>query len=92
MTACYTPVYTLGMAKQQFNFRLDPDLIRWVDENAEALGAQSRTDLLEHLLMALREGRLLMKPRSGPNPFPAGEVEAGSVPEYPVLVAPGVAE
>jgi len=75
------------MSKKQYNFRLDPSLMGWVNEHYADFGAASKTDLIENLLMALREGRLMVRPRSGPNAFPANEVEAGSVPEYPILIA-----
>ena len=49
------------------SFRLDPDLVNWVAEYAEAIGS-NRTKVIEALLKALREGRLWVEPK--PNPFP----------------------
>lgn len=43
---------------------------------------------MRELLEALREGRIVIKDRAGPNPFPAeGEVCPGETPEYPALIA-----
>lgn len=84
MTSVYTPVYTLGMTKKQYNFRLDPDLVQWVDDNA-AENEMTRTAVVEELLYAAREGRLLIRP-AGPDPFPAESTPAGT-PSNPILVA-----
>lgn len=75
------------MTKKQYNLRLPKDLITWVDVNAEALGARDRTDLVQQLLEAAKEGRLVIHPRSGPSAFPADEVSAGSSAEFPALIA-----
>lgn len=45
-----------------------------------------RTALVTSLLEALVEGRLIVQPRAGVNPFPAEEVQAGTVPENPISI------
>lgn len=73
------------MAKQVTTFRIDPELLAWVDSHAATHGLD-RSRLLNDLLLALREGRLRVLPRIGVSPFPVHEVEPGSVPECPILV------
>jgi len=75
------------MAKNLYSFRLPPDLVEWVDANTESLGAATRTELVQSLLQALRENRLLIKPRAGANAFPANEVCPGESADYPILVS-----
>jgi hypothetical protein len=74
------------MAKKVTTFRLEPALLAWVTKYAEQHG-KTRNSIVEELLEALHEGRLSVRPRSGPNPFPAEEVEAGTTPEYPLQIA-----
>ncbi len=69
--------------------RLPPDLLAWGRVHSKAHNV-SFTSLVEDLLTALREGRLAVRPRAGPSPFPREDIEAGSTPEYPILVAPGL--
>lgn len=37
-------------------------------------GVRDRSDLVRQLLEALQEGRLTVRPRPAPNPFPADEL------------------
>jgi hypothetical protein len=85
LTAVYTPVYTLGMAKQQYNMRFEPDLMAWVDAQAKTEGL-NRTTFVERLLESAREGRVVIRPR-GPDAFPRESTPAGSTLDYPILVA-----
>jgi len=76
------------MKKTFTGFKFDPDLNEWLKGYAEAHGT-SKTAVVESLLYALREDRIRVVNRAGPNAFPGGgEVAAGDTPEYPVLVAP----
>lgn len=59
--------------RQMTTIRLPPDLLEWAGEYAAA-HRMSRTRLIEELLTALRENRLVVQPRPGPNPFPADEL------------------
>lgn len=52
-------------------------------------GDTGRTGLIQGLLEALREGRLVEHPRAGANPFPVEEREPGSSPSFPALIAIG---
>lgn len=52
-------------------------------------GDSGRTGLVQGLLEALREGRLVEAPRAGVNPFPAEERRAGESPDFPALIAFG---
>ena len=58
-----------GSPKKVISFRLDPDLIGWLEEYADHF-RMSRTALIEELLVSLREGRLFTVPDTKPNPFP----------------------
>ena len=55
------------MAKKLHSFRLDPDLVAWIDNYATGVSS-NRTALMEAFCGALREGRLWVVPK--PNPFP----------------------
>lgn len=77
----------MGTNKKLVAYRLHTELNEWLGEYAERLGV-SRNAVIESLLIALREGRLREVPRAGPTAFPGEEeVEAGTTPEYPILVA-----
>jgi len=56
--------------KRVYSFRLDPDLVTWVDAYAKEIGDVKRTTVVEALLCALRDGRLWVEPDTRPNPFP----------------------
>lgn len=73
------------------SLRLPKKLLDDFTAYAEANGV-SKTHIMETLVEALLEGRLTMRPRSGPNAFPAEEMEIGSVPECPARIAWGVRE
>ena len=74
---------------EQFNVRLEPDLLGWFDRLIKAQKAAgektSKTKVIERLLTALREGRLHERPR-GPDAFPAETVKAGTSPDFPILI------
>lgn len=72
------------MATKQFNVRLPEHLHNYLDE--VATGGVPKTQFVIDLIEAAKEGRLLVRPRAGVNAFPGHQVEAGTVPEYPVLV------
>ena len=55
--------------KKLHSFRLDPELVKWVDHYASEVGA-NRTAVVEALFGALRDGRLWVVPDTRPNPFP----------------------
>lgn len=69
--------------------RLPEDLLEWLRKFSEA-NHISNTKVIEDFLTAQREGRLLIRPRSGPSAFPREDVEPGSTPDYPILIAPGL--
>ena len=73
------------------SLRLPKKVLEDFGEFAEA-NSVSKTHIMETMVVALLEGRLVIKPPAGANAFPAEEIEAGSVPEYPLLIAlgPGV--
>lgn len=52
-------------------------------------GDAGRTTLIQGLLEAFREGRLVEVPRAGANPFPSEECRVGESPDYPALIALG---
>jgi len=59
-----------------------PDyLVDWITDHGEENGVD-RTAVLLELLEAGAEGRLYVKPRPGPNPFPANK------PLFPALPGP----
>jgi len=72
------------MKKDQFNIRLPPDLLGWLAAHCEE-EARTKTDVVQELLEAKREGRLLLRP-PGPDPFPAEAVAAGTTPDHPILI------
>lgn len=74
------------MAKITNSFRLPREISDYLTSVADETG-KSKTDVVVELLEASMEGRLLLRPRAGTNAFPAHQVEAGTVPEYPVLIA-----
>jgi hypothetical protein len=78
-----------GSNRKITTFRLPPELLVQFTSYAKAHGV-SKTYILETLIEALLEDRLTLCPRSGPNAFPAAEIEVGSTPHYPALIAPGV--
>ena len=57
------------MAKKIYSFRLDPDLVAWVDTYSTEQGVK-RTTVIEALVEALKDGRLWVEPDTRPNPFP----------------------
>ena len=91
--------------KRTVSFRLSADLVDWLDEYAREAGASQghlnryggshggrdsgKTAIVERLLTACREGRLLEAPPAGQNPFPLEERTAGESPEFPVLISFG---
>jgi hypothetical protein len=77
------------MAKQMVAVRLEPDLLVWITRYAAAYG-WDRTQLITELLVALREGRVDVRSRSGSNAFPVHEVQAGSTPECPIYITYGL--
>lgn len=46
-----------------------------------------RSAVLTHLIDAYIEGRCLVLPQSGANPFPAEEIQPGDTPFFPLLVS-----
>jgi hypothetical protein len=64
------------MSKIQFGISLTPELGEWAKNNAQDFGFPNRNAMIEELLWALREGRLVIRP-PGPDAFPAESVEAG---------------
>lgn len=65
-----------NMAKQVVSFRLQAGLIDRVDayiEQHRSVALRSRTDLVQQLLEALCDGRVMVKPKPAPNPFPEDE-------------------
>jgi hypothetical protein len=91
----------MGDPKKTYAFRFDPELMARVDayaKKADWLSAQEglrggkkpcdigRTALVESLLLALVEDRVVVHPRASVGAFPLEEVEPGVSPELPVLV------
>lgn len=74
-----------GNPKQMLNARIDSELFDWLVHYAEESGT-TRTRVMEELLFALREGRLIMRPR-GPSPFPKEDSPPGSTPTNPIFYA-----
>jgi hypothetical protein len=72
--------------RKMTSLRLPPELLDWFTTYAKSQRL-SKTQVVEELLWALREGRMTIRPRSGPNAFPAEEVAVGSTPECPALIA-----
>lgn len=70
--------------KEQFNVRLPPDLLGWLTTHCDVEG-RTKTDVVQELLEAKREGRLHLRP-PGPDPFPAEAVPAGTSPDHPLLI------
>lgn len=79
----------MGNKSSRFEMRIDPHLKQWLSTYADAHGVRD-THIVTDLLVALQEGRLAVRPRLGPSAFPREDVEAGSTPDYPILVAPGL--
>ena len=71
----------------QFNIRLPSGLFRWLQWYARTQTV-SQTEVVRSLLEALQEGRVIIRPR-GPEAFPAEAIEAGSTPEFPLLIVWG---
>jgi hypothetical protein len=90
LAVIYTMIYVLVMSDNRIitTIRLPPDLLKWARSYKKEHGV-SVTHVIEELLEALREGRLMVRPRAGPSPFPREDIEAGSSPEYPILIAAG---
>lgn len=81
--------------------RLPQDLIQRVDDYARGNNWQEyqgklnlggtkdypgRTALVQNLLEALVQGRIMITPKAGANAFPADEREAGLSPDFPALI------
>lgn len=73
------------MAKQIVAIRVEPDLLEWITSYAASYG-WDRTRLIAEMLVALREGRLDIRPRAGVSPFPVHERIPGESGDFPVLV------
>jgi hypothetical protein len=73
------------MAKKQFGISLTPELGEWAKSHAQDFGFPNRNAMVEALLRALREGRLVIRP-PGPDAFPKESSPSGSR-LNPVLVA-----
>ena len=85
------------------SFRLPAELLDWLDEYARQEGAwqssvlkpggshkgkdSGKTAVIEQLLVALKEERLLVRVTAGANAFPVNEKHAGETPEYPLFVS-----
>lgn len=59
------------MPKVPAGISIDADLARWAKENAPALGFTNRNDMVEKLLLALRNRRISLRP--GPSAFPVDD-------------------
>jgi len=77
------------LTRTMTTIRLPHDLFEWWGEYAASKGL-SKTRVVEELLTALREDRLRVAPRAGPNAFPADERQPGATRAYPALITPGV--
>lgn len=85
---CYTWEH-MSDNRELMATRLPPDLLNWFRRYSKEHKVPM-TEVVETLLDALREGRLQIRPRAAPSAFPRNDIEAGSTPEYPVLIAAGL--
>ena len=65
--------------------RFPPGLIDWLNDHAKEVG-KSKNSVVQELVEALRDGRLVVTSVAGSNPFPAQQIRLGSTPELPALV------
>lgn len=81
----------MATTKKQMPLRFPADIYEWLPGYAEGLGT-SQNEVVQRLLYALKDGRLLELPARLPHPFPANEMKPGGSPEYPVLVCLNLTE
>jgi len=93
------------MGKRVVSLSMDESLVERFDEWSRSHGwsqasqgktggthkgrDSGRSALTTHLWEALIEGRLTIQERSGANPFPGQELEAGENPQFPIYIARG---
>lgn len=71
--------------KEVLTLRLDPALRDWLTAFAAEHGVD-RTAVVTDMIEALREGRMVVRPRASASPFPVHDVEAGTSPDFPLYV------
>lgn len=65
------------MARNVRSFRVDDDLWEWSKDYAEREHRRQISWLLVEMMEALRDGRMVIAPRPGPNAYPADELTVG---------------
>lgn len=73
------------MTKTPISFSLDPELASWASENSKDLGFPNRSVMVERLLQALRENKIVVL--DPPDPFPSQRKTRPGSSENPILVS-----